>query len=259
MVQIFESKKGTHARILNDIGNCGDDVRAAIGRMLGVSVEAAKVQKPKNDLEGISLIGTDESGKGDYFGPLVVAGVYLPAESLEDMEKIGVRDSKKLTDKRARTLAEYIESKFETEIVVLMPQRYNEMHTRIGNVNNMLGWAHARVIENLLERVDCKRALTDQFGNRSFVERELMERGRNIVLDQMPRAEAIPAVAAASIVARARFLDELEALSSKCGTTLPKGASSRVDAIGREFVKSFGIEELANVAKFHFKNTSRIV
>ncbi len=205
------------------------------------------------------LIGIDESGKGDYFGPLVVAGVHVSLRNAPELEAIGVMDSKRLTDRRALELSGKIRRACPHEMVVIGPERYNELYAKIRNLNRLLAWAHARVLENLLERVPCEHALSDQFGDKSLIERALMKKGRAIHLEQKVRAEQEIAVAAASVVARAEFLRRLEALSATVGLPLPKGAGPQVDEAARTLVSRSGPEVLKRVAKLHFRTTKKVL
>jgi ribonuclease HIII len=217
-------------------------------------------------LEGfLPSIGTDESGKGDFFGPLVCAGVYVDAVSADALQAMGVRDSKRLSDRRCRELAEGIQAtcREHYSVVEISPARYNDLYEQFRregkNLNTLLAWAHARVLENLLSRVACTRAITDQFADPRFVQSKLQERGKKIDLIQMPRAEVHIAVAAASVLARARFLERLEALSTQFDMTLPKGASQMVVVAGQALVKRFGTAALRQAAKLHFKTTAEVL
>jgi ribonuclease HIII len=204
-------------------------------------------------------IGTDESGKGDYFGPLVVAGIFILDEQQEVLQELGVRDSKKLSDKRVREIAEPVKKGYKHSVVAIGPSKYNELYEKLRNLNRILAWAHARVIENILEQVPCGKAITDQFGDRLYVENALMKKGRSIELVQMPRAEADLAVAAASILARAEFLKRMHFLSQDFGIELPKGSSPLAEEAGLKLVGKFGADVLDKVAKKHFKLTPRIM
>jgi len=203
-------------------------------------------------------IGTDEAGKGDYFGPLVVAGVYVTAATAVRLRQIGVRDSKTLTDKRISALAGEIRRACPFDVVAIGPERYNEMYVTIRNLNRLLAWAHARVIENLLQHVDCTRVVSDQFGDERFLLNALMEKGKRVELVQRPRAEDDLAVAAASIIARAEFVQRLELLSKSVGVDLHKGAGPPVLVAGRRFVEKHGQDALVKVAKLHFKTTRQL-
>ncbi len=204
-------------------------------------------------------IGTDESGKGDYFGPLVVAGVWVGEEGRDALAALGVRDSKTVSDGQARRLAAAVRQTHPTSIVAIGPARYNALHASMGNLNRLLAWAHARAIENLLEqRPNCRQAVSDQFGDARVLERALLEHGQHIALTQYPRAEADPVVAAASIVARAEFLDRLDALAKRFGMVLPKGAGPPVLSAGQAFVRRHGTAALGEVAKLHFRTTRQV-
>jgi len=204
-------------------------------------------------------IGTDESGKGDYFGPLVVAGVFLSEEQQRVLAEQGVRDSKRVSDNRVRELAVLIKKGYKHSLVVIGPEKYNELYAKLRNLNRILAWAHSRAIENILEEVRCSTAITDQFGDKSYVLNALMKRGKNIELIQRPKAEEDLAVAAASILARAEFLRRLHFLSQEVGIDLPKGASSLVEEAGSRLVKLHKVQILDKVAKKHFKLTGRIL
>ncbi|TEU06054.1 MAG: ribonuclease HIII [Candidatus Aminicenantes bacterium] len=204
-------------------------------------------------------LGTDESGKGDYFGPLVVAGFFLPEEQEEVLSELGVKDSKRFSDNRVRELAGLIKKGYTHSIVTIGPEKYNSLYTKLRNLNRILAWAHSRAIENILEEVNCKLAITDQFGDKAFVLNALMKRGKSIELIQRPKAEEDLAVAAASILARAEFLTRLYFLSKDIGMDLPKGASPLVEEAGLKLVKAHGVQVLDKVAKKHFKNTARIL
>ncbi len=210
-------------------------------------------------------IGTDESGKGDYFGPLVVGGVMVETGTRKQLVTLGIRDSKKLGDARCRELAAEIRricvGKYRE--VIIPPERYNTLYEEFRregrNLNHLLAWGHARTIESLLEGAPCRLAVTDQFGNESYIRSRLMKKGREIELIQEHRGERYLAVAAASILARDRFLEYLERLSGEAGLTLPKGAGAPVVAAGRKYVERHGAEDLPSVAKMHYKTTAQVM
>ena len=210
-------------------------------------------------------IGTDESGKGDYFGPLVVSGVLVETRTRERLVTLGIRDSKKLGDATCRKLAAEIRricvGKYRE--VIIPPERYNTLYEEFRregrNLNHLLAWGHARTIESLLESAPCQLAVTDQFGNESYIRSRLMKKGREIELIQEHRGERYLAVAAASILARDRFLEYLERLSGEAGLTLPKGAGAPVVEAGRKYVERHGVDKLPSVAKMHYKTTAQVV
>lgn len=210
-------------------------------------------------------IGTDESGKGDYFGPLVVGGVLVETGTRKQLVTLGIRDSKKLGDARCRELAAEIRricvGKYRE--VIIPPERYNTLYEEFRregrNLNHLLAWGHARTIESLLECAPCRLAVTDQFGNEGYIRSRLMKKGREIELIQEHRGERYLAVAAASILARDRFLEYLDRLSGEAGLRLPKGAGAPVVAAGREYVERHGVDKLPTVAKMHYKTTVQVV
>ena len=208
--------------------------------------------------EPIGLIGIDEAGKGDYFGPLVIAACYCNDSIEDEFFKIGLKESKAVSDGRSFALESQIKSIAPHSVVTILPEKYNQLYNKIRNLNRLLAWGHARALENLLAEVNPIKAISDQFGDKRLIERALMERGQAIELVQRTKAEAIPAVAAASILARAEFLRRLTNLSTQHKIKLPKGAGEQVDLAARSYVEMYGRENLDNVAKIHFKNTSRV-
>lgn len=204
-------------------------------------------------------IGTDESGKGDYFGPLVVAGLFLPEKQESVLRELGVRDCKKISENRVRELAEVLRKGYKHSVVVIGPKKYNELYEKLRNINRILAWAHSRAIENILEEVPCSLAITDQFGSKLSVLNALMKKGKSIELIQKPRAEEDLAVAAASILARAEFLRRLYFLSQDVGLNLPRGSSPMAEEAGAKLVELKGAPILDQVAKKHFKLTARIL
>ena len=209
---------------------------------------------------GQPRIGLDESGKGDYFGPLVIASVFVDAKTEDRLVTSGVRDSKLLYDNRIIALAEQIKALCPHFVVPIEPIRYNELYTKVKNLNRLLAWGHAWALENLLEKVTCDLAIVDKFGDESYVRAVLKEKGRQITVIQQTHAEIDIAVAAASILARAKFVQNVEQLSKKVGKTLPKGASDPlIVKIGRELVAEHGRDILKEIAKLHFKTTEAIL
>ena len=205
-------------------------------------------------------IGTDESGKGDYFGPLVTVGVLVNTDSQSALKKIGVRDSKELSDFVIKQLANQVRkiAKDKFSIVRINPEKYNSLYSKIGNVNNLLGWTHARVIENILEINKVDYAVSDKFGNPKTILNSLMEKGKTINLHQENKAEKYIAVAAASILARSEVIKWFEINSKKFGIVIPKGASSQVDSTALKLKNQIGEEELKKLVKVHFKTSSKI-
>ena len=206
--------------------------------------------------------GVDESGKGDFFGPLVVAAVYADEAVALPLRKLGVCDSKKVSSDRklleiAKGIRATIPGKYT--VLTLKPETYNRLYRNIGNLNRLLAWGHARSIENLLELVpDCPRMLSDKFGNEALIRRALMEKGRKIILEQRVRAESDVAVAAASILAREKFLLTMKALSEEIGVELPKGAGPKVKETANLLMQKQGRDIFEKCAKTHFKTFAEL-
>lgn len=207
--------------------------------------------------------GVDESGKGDFFGPLVIAGVYTDAKITRHLMEAGIMDSKRIgSAAKIRKLAEIIRQApgCLCELVSIGPERYNEMHTSFGNLNRLLAWGHARVIEKLIEKKpDCPRALSDQFARAEVLQKALKQKNLSLQLDQRTKGESDIAVAAASILARERFIDWIDKTSAAGGVKLPLGASAAVIQAGRELIGRYGVDALRKAAKLHFRTSNAVL
>ena len=208
--------------------------------------------------------GIDETGKGDFFGPLIIAGVYVDAELARRYRELGIADSKSIgTDARIRALAQKIrKSGAPQTIITILPSRYNELYTTIGNVNRLLAWGHARAIENLCDLCpNCPSALSDQFANPALLQKSLLTKGKKIELRQQTKAESDPAVAAASILAREKLIDWFDAAAKQHGEKMPypRGASAQVKKRAVELVLARGADFLPQVAKMHFKTSKEVL
>jgi ribonuclease HIII len=231
--------------------------RAPRGASTGVDVE-----RPFDE----PWIGSDESGKGDYFGPLVVCAVWADDRTLGLLDTLGVRDSKALSDAQNRRLAHDVRAVCGDRWaeVLIPPERYNALYDQFRaegkNLNTLLAWGHARAIDAVVERVPCQNVIVDQFADARYIQERLRacDRTRGLSIVQLPRAEANLAVAAASILARDAFIGWIAAAERRHGLRLPKGASSEVEAAARAFVQRHGPHALGSVAKLHFKTTQRV-
>ena len=207
-------------------------------------------------------IGVDESGKGDFFGPMCVAGVYVNESVLAEWKDKGIRDSKNISsDKKIAELSDVIRKTpgCVNTVVPIGNEAYNRLYKQMRSVNTILAWGHARVIENLMGLAyrmspPPVRAISDQFSaTKSTVEQALMRMGRTIELVQRHKAEEDLAVAAASILARDEFVTRLNKLSKEYEIRLPKGASDAVIQAGKDFVARHRTDNLPKVAKMHFR------
>jgi len=204
-------------------------------------------------------IGSDEAGKGDYFGPLVVAAVYAEPAQAAALAAMGVADSKTLSDLRMMPMAEQLERTFDCAVRQLEPPEYNERHRADPNVNHLLADLHADAIAALLQRHPDATVVVDRFGDERLVADRLRARSHKLPpLLQVPRAEAHAAVGAASVVARVHFVEGFHRCEEACGTELHKGAGEPVDAAARHVLQIGGSALLRQVAKMHFKNSARL-
>lgn len=272
-VNVYNGKKG----ISIVIGGSQSSLKTAIeaisqGRAPAVGMK--QDDKPKSNeerppgFENVAdfdnkWIGLDESGKGDFFGPLVIASVLVDEQTATRLSAAGVKDCKALSDARTRLLAERIREECPNRYTELawMPAEYNEMYNKLNsagrNLNHLLAFSHAKVLESLLTQEPAKFAIADQFAHERFIQAELMEKGKTITLVQMHRAERNIAVAAASILARDRFLGSMNRLSDQYDMDFPKGAVQVVE-VAREFVRNYGKAALKQVCKLHFKTFEQI-
>lgn len=205
-------------------------------------------------------VGVDESGKGDYFGPLIIAAVYVDGDSARKLLDAGVADSKLLSAGRIDKIAEVVKAETVNSIVAIGPDKYNRLYDKIRNLNRLLAWGHARALENVLvKKTACKKAILDKFADKSVLNLALMKRGKKIEICFRVKAEADIAVAAASILARHEFVKRLAKLGEEFKTVLPKGAGAAVEAKACELVAKHGVECLAKLTKLHFKTSQKVL
>jgi ribonuclease HIII len=200
-----------------------------------------------------TTVGSDETGKGDSFGPLVVCAARVTVEQGEQLARLGVMDSKRITDPKALQIAAYLREEIPHCLRVLMPPDYNRDWRSLG-LNSLLSREHAEAIRGVAQRGD--RVVIDQFAKKDEIGPQL--RDLELDIELRTKAESEIAVAAASILARAEFLLQLKALGDHYDLPLHKGAGAPVDRVGAEFVQRHGFARLAEVAKVHFKNSERI-
>ncbi len=254
-LQVFFGKKGIKT-ILQ--GNKESDLYKRVNSIL-----FGENLFPANEIiEPESYIGIDESGKGDYLGPLVIAGVFVDKEIKNQLIKTGVKDSKELTDYKIKNIAAEIKNILTIKnynVVAINPEKYNQLYSKIGNVNKLLAWGHARVLENLLSNVKTSDAISDKFGNENYIISSLMSEGKKVNLIQTHKGERFIGVAAASILAREKFIDWFTKQQKELKLNLPKGVSSLTENAAKNIVKEFGEDSLSKIAKLHFKTTKKIL
>lgn len=208
-------------------------------------------------VEPEEYIGIDESGKGDFFGPLVIAAVYSNNELNKQLLDLGVKDSKLLTDHQIRTAAQKIKEILTQNrycIISINPEKYNQLYESFKNLNKLLAWGHSKSIENLLKEHSAKAAISDKFGNESLILTELAKKQIKINLIQSTKAERFTAVAAASILARDRVLNWFNRTSKELKIPIPLGAGNVTNVTMNKIAEEKGKEILTKLVKLHFKN-----
>jgi len=200
----------------------------------------------------IPHIGSDEAGKGDFFGPLCVAAVFSGDDKTLDLWKLGIQDSKTITDKRIKGMAQKIKALVPYHVVIISPKKYNELYPKFGNLNTLLAWAHATAISHLVEKVGPQPVLVDKFAHESLVLKALKQKQLTLDVEQRPRAEEDTVVAAASVLARNAFVESMDRLEQEAGTPIPKGASKKVIQAGKVLKSKIGTNNLENYCKKHF-------
>jgi len=240
-----------------------ENVSNDITRKLVYCIEDRKISAPSRESAPFTArIGSDEAGKGDFFGPLITAAFFVDSvETQEDLAKLGVCDSKKLNDRDISELAKKLHAKYPQNIAVMRPsvEKYNELYAKFGNLNVLLGWSHAKLIEELKTKFPhIKLANFDKFADKTLVSRYLRQ-FEDLKIDAMEKGEDNDiAIAAASIIARSCFVAKMQELSQNFGMKIPLGASSIVKAVGRDFIKIHGRNNLNKVAKLHFKTAQEL-
>lgn len=266
---------------VNGVSPLLDEVDADIKVVIGVNDSIPSESRGDDKLQaqieavkavelGETWIGTDEAGKGDYYGPLVAAAVLVDQRLADQLQALGVKDSKSSSDKRNLELAEAIRRICgkRAQVVIIPPERYNTLYDQFQhegkNLNTLLAWGHTRALEDILTEYPQQQitVIVDKFGDEHYVRSRLLSRSREAKLNlvQMPKAEANIAVAAASVLARAQFLNYLAKMSEQYRIDFPKGSSDpRIVQIGGEIISRLGADELRKVAKLHFATTQKIL
>lgn len=227
----------------------------------------SNISERTNFSEPSRYIGTDEVGKGDYFGPLIIAGVLVDDAIKRKLLEIGVKDSKELTDVIIQRIAPKIKKliKDNYDIIIINPVKYNELYAKMRNINRILAWGHAKVLENILQKNSLAasgsidEAVSDKFGDEKLILNSLQKYGKKIKLYQTHKAEKYVAVASASILARDKLVDWFEKNSKKLEFSIPKGSSFATIEAARKIRSKFGEAELKNYVKLHFKSTRKVM
>jgi ribonuclease HIII len=254
-VLVYFGKKGVKTLLQ---GNVESKIYKEVNQLLfGDTLFEDKVI---DDIKFDEYIGTDESGKGDYFGPLVIAAVYINNKSKIELEKIGVKDSKLFSDNNIKILESSIKKIIgdNFSIVQINPEKYNQLYESFNNLNKIMGWAHSKAIENLISKIDCKNVISDKFGNEKLIKDELYKKSIVLNLYQTAKGERFTAVAAASILARAKVVDWFNIKSKEVGFEIPKGGGEQAYTAAKRILNKTDKDYLIKMIKFHFKNSINI-
>jgi ribonuclease HIII len=252
-VLVYFGKKGVKTILQGDEkSDLYKKVKTLVSDELMLELVDPELKEPEE------YIGTDECGKGDFFGPLVVAAVFVNASTKKHLLKIGVKDSKDLSDYQIRILAKEIKKIVADNftLISINPKKYNEVYKQFGNLNSLLNWAHSKALSNLFEKIDCKTVITDKFSNKDL-DISSLSKHSDVEFIQETKAEKYVGVAAASIIARENFLDWFEA-KDRMGLSLPKGSSIETEVFAKKLLNSIGKEKLHELAKLHFKTYKKI-
>lgn len=234
--------------------------------MWGIALEQTKEKQenPKdNPYHNCSSVGSDEVGTGDYFGPIVVTASYVTKEDVEFLDKLGVGDSKKITDEKIKKIAPEIAKRIKYRSIILSNSEYNEKYTKDVNMNKIKSIMHNKVLYQLIkeEKPKYDYIIVDEFAREQRYYGYLdgvnnIQKG----ITFMTKAEDKNlAVAASSIISRYIFLKEFDKLSDSIHIPLVKGAGRDVDKVGEEVVEKYGEDKLKEISKLNFKNTERIL
>ena len=206
-------------------------------------------------------IGSDEVGTGDYFGPIVVTAAFVDSKGLKTIERLGVTDSKLLSDKAMLSLAPELEKSIDHESILISASRYNKAHDNGFNMNAVKAYAHNAVLLRLAKRHPSAELKIDQFCD-PLVYFHYLDKAKEVakpILFKTKGELSFPSIAAASVLSRILFLREMEKLSRELGAKIPFGAGREVDEFAKKIVSEKGADALKAIAKISFKNTAKIL
>lgn len=215
------------------------------------------------DFSNWSIIGSDEVGTGDYFGPITVVATYVDKEQIPLLIKLGVKDSKNLSDDKIIQIAKKIKDIVTYSLLVLHNEKYNQLQKGGMSQGKMKALLHNQAIHHVLEKISPKKPdgiLIDQFVKKELYFQYLEEtnvRYKELAYFHTQAENLHVAVACASILARYAFIQHMDLLSQKAGFSIPKGAGTGVDEAAARLIKEKGSEVLPFFVKLHFANTKK--
>ncbi len=244
-IQVYFGKKGVKKVIQ---GNANSELYKKVESNINLQQE---IEFKSPGIDSSNYIGSDESGKGDVFGPLVIAAFYCDKSIEKKLISFGVRDSKELSALQIDSIAGKLKKNFSDRfsVSVITPAKYNSLYSHFKNLNKMLNDLHQSTIQSLLSRHSCQTVIVDKF-SREEIKLGKNIAGRNLDIHYVEKAEQYLGVAAASIIARDEFNNWFKRLEFE----LPKGANNGIEGALRKLVENYGANGLANFVKLHFKN-----
>ncbi len=252
-VQVYFGKKGIKTIIQ------GNEKSPAYNKIRNMIFEESQFDFANSEIEEpLSYIGSDECGKGDFFGPLIVGAVFVDEVTQKKLKAIGVRDSKDLTENQIQSISKNIKQIIGSnyEVVQINPAKYNQLYEQFKNLNKLLDWAHSKAVDNLLITTGCKTVITDKFSNKDL-KVSFLSSHNNVEFIQSHKAERFVGVAAASILAR-DALNQWFINNKIDNIELPKGSSQQVEIAAQKLIDSKGYSTLTDFAKLHFKTTQKL-
>lgn len=218
---------------------------------------------PPTNIGEMSVIGSDEVGTGDYFGPITVAAVYADRKSIPLLKELGVKDSKHLKDPQIMKIAAELKHAVPFTLLVLDNEKYNKLQAKGMSQGKIKAYLHNLALTKLIEKIKPEQAeavLVDQFAQPDvffrYLEGQVLFSADQIYLSTGAESLHV-SVAAASILARAAFVKKFEALSKEAGFVIPKGAGPAVDLAAAKLIEAKGIDILQSFTKLHFANTDK--
>ncbi|MBS4034347.1 MAG: ribonuclease HIII [Ignavibacterium sp.] len=251
-VLVYFGKKGISTIIQGDINS------KIYTKVKGIVFGEGLFDSVSKEIEEPSeYIGTDESGKGDFFGPLVIAAVYADDNLLTKLKLAGVKDSKQLDDSAIKNISKEIKKIVPNNyrnVVIINPEKYNQLYESFKNLNKLLAWGHSKAIENIIFNNKASTVISDKFGNEELLISEVLKKNIEVNLIQTTKAERFLAVAAASILARDRMIHWFIKTGNELKVTIPKGAGDVVNITAVKIALKYGADILPKIVKLHFKN-----
>ena len=258
-VAIYKKNKKGHIKVVFQGPNAGDEVRLWDKDAKGSAPKAPKSPLAKKVINVFPQIGSDEVGTGDFFGPICVCAAFVKNEDLEEIDALGITDSKLMTDEYILEIGPKLIKRFDYNHLALPNEKYNEVHDEM-NMNAIKAKMHNRCVLNLLKKHPGVSIYQDQFAEEKLYYKYLKDETEVAtgIIFSTKGEKLFPSVALGSVIARYSFLRKMQEMSEKYGVKFPFGASDKVTDFAKRFAKKFGKDELKKVAKINFANYKEI-